>query len=222
MRTKWIALIGVGMLGACYARADETVRLFNGKDLSGWKVAGFDGGGEIKVQADGAVSCAEGKPLSGMAYTNPIPTISYELKLEAMRVEGSDFFIGLTIPVEDSFCTVIIGGWGGGLCGVSSVNYMDAADNMWTRHVNFESKRWYKLRVRVMPNVLQVFLDDKTYHARIQYEKASVFSLRSGSDIDKTKPLGLATYQTSALWRNFTLTKITEPTEDDKPKQEEF
>ena len=218
MKAKWIAIIGAGLLGACNIGADETTPLFNGKDLSGWKVVDYIGGGAVNVQEDGAISCAVGKPLSGIAYTNPIPTMSYELKLEAMRVEGSDFFIGLTIPIEDNFCSVIIGGWGGGLCGVSSINYMDASENMWTRGLSFDSNRWYTLRVRVMPNVMQIFLDDKLYHARIEYEKSTQFTLRSGSDIDKTKPLGLATFETHARWRNFTLTKITEPTPDDKPR----
>jgi len=219
MNAKWAVLAGV--LCVCGARAAEPLSLFNGKDLSGWKVADLYKGGEIRVLEDGSVLCAKGTPLSGIAYTNPIPKMSYELKLEAKRVEGSDFFAALTIPVETNFCTVIIGGWGGGLCGVSSVNYMDASENMWTRHVPFESNRWYTLRVRVMPNVLQVFLDDqdnRLYHARIEYEKPEQFTLRAGSDIDKTAPLGLATFDTVAQWRAFTLTKITEPTDDDKPK----
>ena len=222
MKTKMtIALIGI--LGACGAVAAEPVALFNGKDLTGWKVVAYDGSGEVKVLPDGTVSCEAGKPFSGIAYTNEVPTMSYELKLEAMRVKGSDFFIALTVPIEESFCTVIIGGWGGGLCGISSFNYMSAAENQWTRGVVFEDNKWHTLRVRVMPNVMQVFLDEKkTYHARVEYEKASQFSLRSGSDIDKTKPLGLATFETHAHWRNFTLTKITEVTDDDKPKPEEF
>ena len=214
---RMIAL--AALLGACGAGAAEPVSLFNGKDLSGWKVVAYDGGGAVEVRPDGAVSCAAGAPMSGIAYTNPVPTMSYELKLEVMRVEGSDFFVGLTIPIEENFCTVIIGGWGGNLCGVSSINYMDASESQWSRAVGFENNRWHTLRVRVMPNVLQIFLDEKkTYHARIDYEKSTQFSLRSGSDIDKTKPLGLATYQTHAQWRNFTLTKITEPTPDDKPR----
>ena len=51
--------------------------------------------------------------------TNEIPKINYEVALDAMRVSGSDFFCGLTVPVNDSFCSLIVGGWGGGLGGVS-------------------------------------------------------------------------------------------------------
>jgi hypothetical protein len=219
---KVVALIGASVLGACNVNAAETIQLFNGKDLAGWKVAEFQDAGKVEVLPDGVISCQAGKPLSGIAYTNPVPTMSYELKLEAMRAEGSDFFIALTLPIEDSFCTVIIGGWGGMVCGISCINYMSAVDNQYVRGLTLENNQWYTLRVRVMPNVMQVFLDDKLYHARVEYEKASIFSLRSGSDLEKTKPLSLASYDTHAKWRNFTLTKITEPTEDDKPKNEEW
>ena len=205
------------MVAALAAHA-EPVRLFNGRDLTGWKVADMFGSGTVKVLEDGSVECGPGNPMTGIAYTNDPPRMNYELSLQAVRVKGSDFFAALTIPVEQHFCTVIIGGWGGGLCGVSSVDYMDAAENPWSEGVNLENERWYTLRVRVTPGVLQVFLDENIYTTRIEFDEASRFSLRSGSDIDKTKPLGLATYRTLARWRNFTITPITELKPDDKPK----
>ncbi|MDD3545723.1 MAG: DUF1080 domain-containing protein [Kiritimatiellae bacterium] len=200
----------------------EPVRLFNGKDLTGWKLADMYGCGTVTVLADGSVECGHGNPMTGIAYTNEPPRMNYELSLQAVRVKGSDFFAALTIPVEKHHCTVIIGGWGGGLCGISSVDYMDAAENQWSEGLNLENGRWYNLRVRVTPGVLQVFLDENLYTARIEFEDSSRFSLRPGSDIDKTKPLGLATYRTLARWRNFTLTPITELKPGDKPKGENF
>ena len=197
----------------------EPLALFNGKDLAGWKAAPFDSGGAVNVLTNGIVQCGIGDPLSGIAYTNTPPTMNYELSLEAQRAEGSDFFIALTIPVEKSFCTVIIGGWGGGLCGVSSIDYMDASENQWSEGLRLDNNRWYTLRVRVTPGVLQVFLNNDLYATRIEYGEASRLSLRSG-DIDKTKPLGLATYRTRALWRNFTLTPITALLKSDKPHGE--
>jgi hypothetical protein len=194
--------------------------LFNGKDLSGWKVADMIEGGTVAVLPDGAVECGFGNPMTGIAYTNPPPRMNYELRLEAMRVQGSDFFAALTLPVETNLCTVIVGGWGGGLCGVSSFDYMDASENQWSEHVDFENGRWYTLRVRVTPGVLQVFLDEALYTARIEFDSSSRFSLRPGSDIDKTAPLGLATYRTKARWRNFTLTPVTAPGPKDKPSQQ--
>ena len=38
--------------------------------------------------------------------------MDYELRLEAKRVEGGDFFCGLTFPVGKEYCTLILGGWG--------------------------------------------------------------------------------------------------------------
>lgn len=197
----------------------ESQALFNGKDLAGWKIAPFSDGGAVNVLSNGCVSCGIGDPLTGIAYTNTPPAMNYELSLEAMRAEGSDFFIALTLPVETNFCTVIIGGWGGCLCGVSSVDYTDASENQWGEALNLDNNRWYTLRVRVTPGVLQVFLNNDLYTARIEFMDSKRLSLRSG-DIDKTKPLGLATYRTRALWRNFTLTPITTPLPTDKPHDE--
>ena len=198
----------------------EPTRLFNGHDLAGWKIADLFGGGKVDVLPDGTVECGFGNPMTGIAFTNTPPRMNYELSLQAVRVQGSDFFVALTLPIETNYCTIIIGGWGGGLCGISSVDYLDASENQWSENITFENERWYTLRVRVTPGVLQVFLDETLYTARVE-GPPSRFSLRSGSDIDKTGPLGLATYRTKARWRNFTLTPVTELMPKDKPMLEE-
>ena len=82
---------------------------------------------------DGSVECGFGNPMTGIAYTNTPPRMNYELSLQAVRVQGADFFIALTLPIETNYCTIIIGGWGGSLCGISSVDYMDASENQWSR-----------------------------------------------------------------------------------------
>lgn len=203
---------------ATLAALAEPRALFNGKDLSGWKVADMAEGGKVAVLPEGVVECGFGNPMTGIAYTNAMPAMNYELSLEAMRVQGMDFFCALTLPVETNFCTVIIGGWGGSLCGISSVDYADASENQWSEAITLQNERWYALRVRVTPGVLQVFLDNTLYTARVEFEKSTRFSLRPGSDIDKTTPLGLATYRTRAYWRNMTLTPITALEPGDKPR----
>ena len=204
MKTIFLALI---MVSALSLHA-ETVALFNGKDLSGWKAADIWGNGKVEALSNGVVSCGIGKPLTGLAYTNTFPTMSYEVKMEALRKEGSDFFVAMTIPVESNACTVVIGGWGGGLCGISSINFMDASENQYSEGVVFKNDVWYTLRVRVTPGLLEVFLNDTLYTAKVPFESSSAFTLRAGSDIDKTKPFGLATYETKALWRNLTVTAL--------------
>jgi len=202
---KFLYLMFLFLLSAVSAKA-ETRALFNGKDLSGWKLADIWGNGKVEVLSNGVVSCDIGKPLSGIVYTNPFPTMSYEVKLEALRKEGSDFFVALTLPVESNACTVVIGGWGGGLCGISSIDYMDASENPHSSGVALTNNVWYTLRVRVTPGLLEVALNDTLYNAKVPFEKSSSFSLRAGSDIDKTLPFGLATFETHALWRNLTVT----------------
>ena len=187
----------------------ETRALFNGKDLSGWKRANISGNGPVEALSNGVVSCGIGKPLSGIVYTNKFPTMSYEVKMEAMRKEGSDFFVALTLPVESNACTVVIGGWGGGLCGISSVDYMDASENPHSSGVALTNNIWYTLCVRVTPGLLEVTLNDTLYTAKVPFEKSSRFSLRAGSDIDKCLPFGLATYETHALWRNLTVSEVS-------------
>ncbi len=201
MKTIFLALI---MVSALSLHA-ETVALFNGKDLSGWKTADIWGNGKVEALSNGVISCGLGKPLTGLAYTNSFPTMSYEVKMEALRKEGSDFFVAMTIPVESNACTVVIGGWGGGLCGISSINFLDASENQYSEGVVFKNDVWYTLRVRVTPGLLEVFLNDTLYTAKVPFESSSAFTLRAGSDIDKTKPFGLATYETKALWRNLTV-----------------
>ncbi|MDD2459953.1 MAG: DUF1080 domain-containing protein [Kiritimatiellia bacterium] len=213
-------LFAFAVFTAFTSGAAKPVQLFNGRDLTGWKTADLFEGGTVDVLPDGTVECGFGNPMTGIAYTNTPPRMNYELSLQAVRVQGSDFFVALTLPIETNYCTLIIGGWGGGLCGISSVDYLDASENQWSENITLENERWYTLRVRVTPGVLQVFLDEKLYTARVE-GPPSRFSLRSGSDIDKTGPLGLATYRTKARWRNFTLTPITELGPKDKPMLEE-
>ncbi|MEO7298675.1 MAG: DUF1080 domain-containing protein, partial [Verrucomicrobiota bacterium] len=113
--------------------------LFNGKDLSGWKKTDFGGHGEISVQ-DGEIRIEMGAELTGINWTNAevLPKINYEIELDAMKRQGSDFFCGLTIPFSNSFCSFIVGGWGGGVVGISSVNGADASENDTSRNLFFE------------------------------------------------------------------------------------
>ncbi|MFO7936451.1 MAG: DUF1080 domain-containing protein [Kiritimatiellia bacterium] len=204
---------------AFHCPADPPKPLFNGKDLTGWKVADIGAHGDVKVLPDGIVECGIGHSITGIAYTNSFPAMNYELSIEGMRKEGSDFFMALTIPVETSFCTVIIGGWGGGLCGISSYDGNDAANNQWAEGLLLKDNAWYRLKVRVTPGVIQVSLNKDLYTARVEYDDCKRLSLRFG-DIEETLPLGLATFETKAHWRNFTFKKIKKLRPEDKPRIE--
>src|SRR5688500_5733504 len=89
--------------------AGET--LFDGKTLTNWRPSKFYGQGTVTIE-DGAIILGTGKDLTGVTWSGPaLPTTNYELTLQARRVEGRDFFAGITFAVGDSFCLLILGRW---------------------------------------------------------------------------------------------------------------
>ena len=103
--------------------------LFDGKTLGSWQPSKFGGDGGVRVD-NGQIILETGKPFTGITWAGPeLPTTNYEIALQAMRVEGRDFFAGVTFPVGDSSCSLILGGWGGTVIGLSSVNSEDASQN---------------------------------------------------------------------------------------------
>jgi hypothetical protein len=122
-----------------------------------------------------------------------------------MRVMGSDFFCGLTVPVGDSFCSLIVGGWGGTLVGISSLDGMDASENETTKFVNFEEGRWYRIRLRVTTKRIEAWIDkDRLVNVDITEKK---ISLRPG-EIEYSKPVGIASYQTMTALREIRVRRI--------------
>lgn len=171
--------------------------LFDGKSLKGWKVTKFGGEGDVTAK-EGVLTIEMGTPLSGVTYTKKPLTMNYEIELEAQRVMGSDFFCGLTFPVGKESCSLILGGWGGGLVGISSLDGLDASENDTTGYHTFEDKKWYKVRVRVLPNQILAWLDDKEI-VNISTEDRRI-SVRI--EVELAKPLGLSTFQTTGAFRN--------------------
>ena len=175
-------------------------RLFDGKTLSGWAVTPFAGKGEVSVE-NGLLVLREGY-LTGVNWTNSVPTNHYEISLEARRVSGNDFFCGLTFPIAGTNASLIVGGWGGGLVGISSIDGNDASGNDTTKFMSFEKERWYSVRVRVTTEKLEVWLDKEKIVDLATADKK--FSLRSGP-IEESVPLGICTYETGAHLRNIVL-----------------
>ena len=133
--------------------------LFDGKTLQGWAVADYAGRGEVEVK-DGQILLAMGA-MTGVTWTNSAPQVNYEISLEAMRVEGSDFFCGLTFMVSNAPCSFIVGGWGGGVVGLSSLDGEDAAHNETTKYLNFANGKWFAIRVRVTEKKIQAWIDNE-------------------------------------------------------------
>jgi hypothetical protein len=182
----------------------DEVSLFDGRTLGQWKVTDFGGQGDVYVK-DGAIYLEMGDYMTGITWTGPVVRMGYEITLEAMRVEGSDFFCGLTFPVADKPCTLVLGGWGGSVCGLSNIDHYDAAENETTRVVTFLSGRWYRVRLRVVPNRIQAWLDDESLVDIDTTGRRIDIRL----EVDLSQPLGIATYSTTGAIRNIRLRKLS-------------
>ena len=194
----WLPSLSIALLFALPANAAEPAAksLFDGKTLMGWKTTPFGGEGEIEVE-EGRLIIRSGSPMSGITYTGEFPKTNYEVSLEAMRVTGSDFFCGLTFPVGDNPCSFICGGWGGGVVGLSSIDGSDASENETTKYMEFETGRWYTIRVRVTPEKIATWIDKKQMvDLPLKDRRISV-----RLEVELSRPLGIATYNTSAALR---------------------
>jgi hypothetical protein len=184
--------------------------LFDGKSLEGWKPTEFAGGGEVRVEKSfrggpPAIVVKMGATLSGFHWTGEVPKTNYEIALEAMKIDGNDFMCGLTFPVGESHATLILGGWGGGVVGISSIDGSDASENPTTRYRDFPKDRWRRVRLRVTPEKLEAWLDDEKIVDEVITDRK--ISLRPG-DIRLSVPLGIATYQTSSAFRGIRLKRL--------------
>lgn len=179
--------------------------LFDGKSLDGWRDSGFGGAGETAVE-NGAIHISMGDRLSGITSTREdLPKTNYELQLEAKRVDGSDFFVGLTFPFSESHASLILGGWGGSVCGISSLDDEDANDNQTRKLMRFKRGQWYTVRLRVEPQRIQAWVDDEPLiDVNTTGKKVGL-----RSEIGQGKPLGLSTFATTAEIRAVRILELT-------------
>jgi len=181
--------------------------MFDGSSLNGWGVTHFGGDGRVEIR-DHVLVFGVGAPFTGVNYTNPVPKLNYEVTFEAMRVSGDDFFCGLTFPVGDSFASLIVGGWGGTVVGISSIDELDASENEASQNLSFETGRWYRLRLRVSEPKIEVWINEKQIMDVVT--KGRKLSLRPG-DIELSKPFGLASWVTGAAYRDIKIRSVTGP-----------
>lgn len=187
-------------------KAPETVPLFDGETLDGWEIANFGGEGEI-VAKEGVLTINAGYPISGITSTRTdLPKTNYEILLEARKTQGTDFFCGLTFPVADSHCSLIVGGWGGPVLGLSCIDDADASRNETRKLMKFNTDQWYAIKVRVEPKRIQAWIDDELLvDQNIEGRKISV-----RNEVLPSIPLGISNFETTSEIRNVELRKLTD------------
>lgn len=174
--------------------------LFDGKTLGNWQTTQFGGEGDVFVDEEGNLELGFGAVITGVNWKGGVPaTSNYEISLEAMKLDGNDFFLALTFPVKDSHATFVVGGWGGGVVGISSVDDLNASENETMNIEGFEKDVWHKIRVRVTDNKLQAWIgEDQKVDLELEGRKISLLP----GDIELSVPIGIAAYQTRARYRN--------------------
>ena len=178
--------------------------LFDGKTLDGWKKTNFGGEGAVGVE-DGAIILPAGSDMTGITYAGKdFPKMNYEVALEGKRAKGGDFFCTTTFPVGDDFCSLVVGGWGGQVVGLSSINNLDASENESTTNQEFKQNQWYKVRIRVTKDRIQAWIDEKQMiDADVKDKKISI-----RVECDLCKPFGVATWNTSGAVRDIRVREL--------------
>jgi hypothetical protein len=172
--------------------------MFDGKTLTGWRETAFANHGAVRV-VDSTILLEAGKPMTGVTWTGAaLPNTNYELRFEAKRVQGNDFFASVTFPVGVSFCTWVLGGWGGDIVGLSSIDGWDASDNETRSYFTFENDRWYAMRLLVTDKRISAWIDERRV---IQADiEGRAIGLRPG-DTKLTTPFGFLSYGTTGAVR---------------------
>ena len=223
-RPRLVYLLMTGCLLATPVRADEPQApsssvgqetdnesqaawraLFDGKTLDGWKVSAFGGQGDVYVE-DGRLLFEFGSPLTGITYAGEqaLPRSNYELRLVAQRIAGTDFFCCLTFPVKEEYCSLVVGGWGGALVGLSSVDGNDAARNDTQQFLSFRREQWYAIRVRVSDDAIEAWIDGK----RIIRQPLAGHEISIRPEVRLSCPLGISSFETRAAIRSVELREL--------------
>ena len=104
----------------------EAKTLLPKQEFGKWEAISFGGEGDCHVK-NSVLTIESGDPMTGIRLpVKDLPKTDYEITLEARRMDGIDFFCGLTFPVNEEHCCLIVGGWSGAVVGLSNIDDEDA------------------------------------------------------------------------------------------------
>ena len=135
--------------------------LFDGETLSGWEIVRYGGEGEPYVR-NGVLVLPRTSTgiMTGVRWVgDPLPVSDYIFYYEARRVEGKDIFAALSFPYGDTQASLIIGGWGGVVNGISSIDGYDASENETTQLFSLDDNEWHQMELRVTADSICALLD---------------------------------------------------------------
>ena len=102
---------------------------------------------------------------------------------------------------------MIVGGWGGSLLGISSLDGLDASENETTKFVSFETGRWYRIRLRVTEKRLEAWIDQE----KLVDVDTSEKRISSPGDIGNVQAVRVAAWQTARPCARSSSGKVSGP-----------
>jgi len=204
-------LICLGLFQSALASADSVLEnspkvLFDGQSLENWEITDFAGHGDVGLDGNGSAVLEFGIALTGMHWIgDELPRVNYEIHWQAKKVMGTDFFGSLTFPYLKNHATLILGGWGGALVGISSIDGFDASENETATAHLFKLNQWYSCRLRVTASHFKFWVDQEKLIDCEVIDRD--ISMRSG-EIELSTPLGFSTYDTTGHIRNVRLYEL--------------
>lgn len=182
--------------------SDSTL-IFDGTTLKGWEITNFGPQGAVYVSG-GRIILGTGDGCTGITWKGDFPVSNYEVSLDAMRVDGNDFFCGMTFPVGKYPCTLIVGGWGGTTVGLSSIDGRDASENETTTLRKFDKNRWYNIKLIVSDSKIVASIDSSTV---VDFAfSGKKLSIRP--EVELSRPFGIASWRTTAALKNIRLKRL--------------
>ena len=205
---KWflflISIAPIAAQGQSEQGSQKWRSLFDGETMKDWKKTNYGGEGDVQV-TKGQILMEFGYSMSGVTYTGKaLSKTNYEIRVDAIKLDGNDFFCGMTFPVADSYCSFIVGGWGGAVVGLSSLDGLDASENETTRYMTFDHNKWYRIRVRVEPHQIRCWINRKL----VVYQNIEGRTITTRNEVNLNQPLGFATWETRAALKNIQVREL--------------
>ena len=146
-----------------------------------------------------------GQPLSGIRWDGKeIPKTNYEIEFDAQRLNGNDFFCTLAFPVGKSNCSLVVGGWGGTIVGLSNVDNEPAAENPTRKIIYFKNGQWYHVRLRVSDKAIEAWIDGK----QVVHQRRKGHEIKIHPAVELSLPIGISTFTSSAFLKNIRLRRF--------------
>jgi hypothetical protein len=121
-----------------------------------------------------------------------------------MRVAGNDDLCIIVFPVGTTYCRLQVGGWGGRVVCLDEVDGRRGVDNLTARQMDFERRRWYRVRLQVTQASIEAWIDQEKV---IDMKRAGhQFALRGA--YAALTPLGIQSATTYAALRDLKLRRL--------------